>query len=206
MDASTLVGIVLVAGLVVFGVGAGGWRLAFEAPPHQALPRIHAEPRRWTWIHAWMVPAMFVTAAGVAGLPRVVAGGAAATIATMAGVVYALGALCWIVSLVFRLTVVPWAAGRTVADGEPPAGFVAFNDWSGMLYVVHMLAAYAAFAIIGAAVLADGTLAAWLGWLGIGWGATFAGGFLVTRAEGPFNPPFWAHMYTATVGVVLLVG
>jgi hypothetical protein len=205
MGAADVVGITLVAGAVVFLVGAGGWRLVFDAGPAAALPRIHAEPRRWRWIHGWMIPAMFLTSAGLLAVPRVIGNGVAVVLATMAGIAYALGAVCWIVSLLFRLTVVPWAAGRTVADGAPPDGFLALDRWSASLYEAHMLSAYAASAVLGAAVLAGGELAPWLGWLGIGWGLTFLGGLLAAKGESPFNPPFWAHTYTAAVGVALLV-
>jgi hypothetical protein len=75
---------------------------------------------------------------------------------------------------------------------------------TGSLYAVHMASAYAAFAILGAAVLAAGWLPVWVGWLGVGWGLVFLAGFVVTRFAGPFNPPFWAHTYTALVGAMLL--
>jgi hypothetical protein len=66
-----------------------------------------------------------------------------------------LGAVCWITSLVFRLTVVPWAADRTVADGRVPEPFPALDAWAGSLYVVHMASAYVSFALLGLAVLAE---------------------------------------------------
>jgi hypothetical protein len=68
-----------------------------------------------------------------------------------------------------------------------------------------MLSAYAASAVLGIAVLVSDILPTWLGWTGLGWGLVFAAGLVVTRFAGPFNPPFWAHLYTAAVGVVLLL-
>lgn len=205
MQDHELVGAVLVAGLVVFLVGAGGWRQAFQQPLPEALPAIHAQARRWTWIHRWMIPGVIVTTAGLFGLVAVVGDALAVVLSLLAAAVYALGAVCWIASLTFRLTVVPWAAGATVERGEIPDGFAAFDGWSGELYSVHMLTAYVAFAVLGAAVLADGTLPGWAGWVGIGGGLGFAAGFLATRRAGPFNPPAWAHLYTALLGVLLLV-
>jgi hypothetical protein len=205
MREQQLVGAVLVAGLVVFFVGAGGWKLAYDRPLREALPVIAGDRRRRAWIHLWMIPAMFLTSAGVFGLAAVVVDGIALVLSLMAGVIYALGAVCWIASLAFRLTVVPWAAEQTVERGDLPEGFEALDAWSGSLYSIHMVSAYIAFAIIGAAVLADGELSTWVGWVGIAGGPLFAAGFLATRREGPFNPPLWAHMYTATVGVLLLI-
>lgn len=205
MSEHELVGAVLVAGLVVFLVGAGAWRLAYDQPLREALPIIHADRRRRAWVHLWMIPALFVTSAGMLGMSAVLTDGLAVVVSLMAGTVYALGAVCWIVSLAFRLTVVPWAAERTVERGELPEGFTALDGWAGALYSVHMVSAYVAFAILGAAVLIDGTLPRWAGWVGVMGGLVLAVGFLATRREGPFNPPAWAHLYTAVVGVLLLV-
>jgi hypothetical protein len=126
-------------------------------------------------------------------------------VAAVSAVVYGLGAVCWIVSLTFRLTVVPWAAARTVASGAPPDGFAALDAWAVALYVVHMLSAYVAFALLGAAVLGFAGLPGWLGWVGVVLGLGGAAGFVATRFSGPFNPPILAHLYTGVVGIVLLL-
>jgi hypothetical protein len=123
----------------------------------------------------------------------------------MAAAVYVSGAVCWIASLAFRLTVLPWAAEQTVTVGKVPDGFAAYNRWAGALYCVHMLTAYVASAVLGIAVLVSDALPTWLGWTGVGWGLAFAAGLVATRFAGPFNPPFWAHLYTGTVGVFLLL-
>ena len=200
-----LVGGVLVAGFVVFLVGAVAWRLDYQLPSEESLPIIHADRRRRTWIHVWMLVAMFVTPAGLAGLAQLPDLSDAAPRAAMAAVVYTLGAACMIVSLCFRLTVVPWAAERMVADGTPPVGYAAIEAWAGLLYVVHMLASYAVFVLLGVTVVASDALAPWSGWVGIGLGAACLVGFVATRFAGPFNPPFLAHTYTALLGVALLV-
>jgi hypothetical protein len=205
-DWTDLIGGTLVAGCVVFLVGAVGWRLAYQRPPEESLPLIHAQQRRWTWIHRWMLVAMFITPAGITGLAQLPDLNDVAPLVAMAAVGYALGAVCMIVSLCFRLTVVPWAAERTVAVGTPPDGFAALEAWAGRLYVVHMLASYSVFVLLGAAVLASDVLSPWSGWVGVGLGAGCLAGFVATRFAGPFNPPFMAHTYTALLGIVLLLG
>jgi hypothetical protein len=199
VNTSLIAGLTLVGGLVVFTVGALAWRLVFQAPLAEALPAIHAQRGRYTWIHVWMVAAMFITPAGIAG----VAAERESVLADMAAVVYLIGAVCWIVALTFRLTVVRWAAEETVSKGSVPTPFAALDSWAGTLYVVHMAAAYATFAVLGAAVLADGG-PGWLGWLGVALGLGLLAGFVGTRFAGPFNPPIFAHTYTGVVGVWLL--
>lgn len=83
------------------------------------------------WIHTWMIAALVVTPAGLAGLAAALAEPAATVLTAMATTVYVLGGACWIASLVLRLTVVPWAAERTVADGHVPDGFAAYDRWAG---------------------------------------------------------------------------
>jgi hypothetical protein len=205
MQGSALVGGVLVAGLAVFLVGAAAWRLEYQRPLRESLPAIHRDRRRWTWIQVWMVTAMLITPAGLAGLAVVLDEPTSTVLASMAAVVYVSGGVCWIASLAFRLTVVPWAAERAVTVGDVPDGFAAHDRWAGTLYRVHMLTAYVASAVIGIAVLVSDGMPTWLGWTGIGWGVAFAAGLLATRFAGPFNPPFWAHLYTASVGVYLLL-
>ena len=200
-----VVGVVLLAGMVVFLVGAVAWRLEYEGPLAESLPVIHADRSRRLWIQTWMLVALFITPAGVAGFTYVPDEQGATVVAAMAAFVYALGAVCMIVSITFGITVIPWAAERTVVDGSPPDGFVTQRVWAGLLYVVHMAASYVVFAMLGAAVLASDTVPHWSGWLGIGLGAVGLAGFVATRFAGPFNPPILAHTYTGLLGVVLLV-
>jgi hypothetical protein len=199
-----VVGGVLVAGTVVFTVGAVRWRLDYERPLAESLPLIHSDRGRRAWIQTWMLVAMFVTTAGVAGFAAVPDEPRATLLAVMATSVYALGAVCMVVSLAFGLTVVPWAAERTVVNGSIPEGFAAYRSWTSGLYVIHMVASYVAFAALGAAVLASDAVAHWAGWVGLGLGVGCLTGFVATRFAGPFNPPILAHTYTGLLGVVLL--
>jgi hypothetical protein len=206
VDGSVLAGGVLVTGLVIFLVGAVAWRLDYQRPLQESLLVIHTDRRRWAWIHTWMIAALVVTPAGLAGLVVTLDEETAAVLTAMATAVYLSGGVCWIASLTFRLTVVPWAAAHTVTDGHVPVGFDAYDRWAGRLYIVHMLTAYVGSAVLGVAVLASTALPTWLGWTGVVWGLVFATGLVATRFAGPFNPPFWAHIYTGAVGVTLLLG
>lgn len=204
MDSRDLVGVALIAGLVLFAVGAARWRLSYERPPLESLPLVHTDRRRRRWIHAWMVVGLLVTPAGLAAFATLPTGQGSRALAAAGVVVYAIGATAFVLSLAFRLSVVPWAAERTAMTGAIPDVFSPLDAWAGTLYVIHMAASYASFALFGAAVLAGDLAPAWVGWLGVGWGVLFLAGFALTRFAGPFNPPFWAHAYTGLLGVVLL--
>ena len=148
---------------------------------------------------------MLVTFAGLAGLAVILEEPTARVLAAMAAAVYVSGGICWIASLAFRLTVVPWAAEQTNTAGDEPDGFAAADRWAGALYCVHMLTAYVASAVLGITELVSDACRTWLGWTGVGWGLAFAFGLVATRFAGPFNPPFWAHLYTGALGVSLLL-
>jgi hypothetical protein len=206
MEGGVLTGGVLVAGLTIFFVGAAAWRLEYDRPLQESLPAVHRDSHRWTWIHVWMVAGLTVTTAGLAALSMALPEAPARVLAAMGLAVYLLGAICWLASILFRLTVVPWAAERLVSEGHLPDGFVAYDRWATALYIVHMLSAYAAASVLGVAALASDAFPDWLGWSGVAWGLTFGAGMVLTKFAGPFNPPLWAHVYTATLGVALLVG
>jgi hypothetical protein len=200
----TLVGTVLVAGLVTFLVGAAGWRIEYEQPHASSLPLVHADRRRrWAWIHVWMVPALFLTPAGVAAVPLLLDDPVPTALGVVAAVTYGLGAVGWIATLLFRLTVTTWAAERTVEDGAVPATFPPLDAWMGSLHLLHMLSAHVAAVLLGTALLLDGGWPGWLGWGGVSFGVVSLAGF-GSRVAFAFHPPFWAHVWTAALGVVLL--
>lgn len=204
MRPESVVGAALAAGFLIFLVGAVAWRRAYQQPLIDALPVIHSDRRRRAWIHLWMGMGTFVTPAGLAGLILIPAMDGGQAVAAMAFAVYLMAAMCWLIALGFRLTVVPWAAGRTVTDGTVPEQFPALDAWAGVLYTLFMTASYVAFIILGMAVISSSELPRWLGWLGVGSGGGLLLGFTITRFEGPFNPPILVHTYTALVGIVLL--
>jgi hypothetical protein len=109
-----------------FLIGAAAWRLEHQRPLHEALPIIHRDLRLWGRIHTWMIAALVPTPAGPKGLILVLGEPTATRLAGMETGVYGIGGVCRIVSLAFRLTAVPWAAGRAVASGHVPDDLAAY--------------------------------------------------------------------------------
>lgn len=201
MGTQTLIGWLLVAGLVVFTVGAGRWRLEYEQPMELSLPLKASDTGRLRWIHYWMMVGVGLTSAGVASFAMFTQSpwGAAAA------VLFAIGATAWLIAITFRLTVGEWAAAETVSTGMVPSLYPALSRWSGGLHALHMVTAYVSAIPLGWVVVEADLGPAWFGWAGLGWGATFAIGFVATRGGALFSPPIMAHLFTGALGLTLLL-
>ena len=196
----TLVGWVLVAGFVAFMVGAGGWRVEYEQQMDRALPLMHADRGRLRWIHRWMVVAMFLTVAGLGGLV-ILADDAGVAVAVTG---YAVGALAWVGTLLFRLGVGEWAAEETDRSGAVPAIYPPMARSAGYGHFVHMTSAYASAILLGWSLSGSDLIPGWLTWAGPIWGAVLLAMFLVPRTRFVAAPPFWAHVFTFAIGLSLL--
>ncbi len=195
-----MVGWLLVAGFVLFMIGASGWRVDYEKPMTEALPLMHEDRRRLRWIHRFMVPALFLTVAGLGGVAWLASDPGAAVAA--AG--YSLGAVLWVGTLLFRLSVGEWAAELTARSGAVPDLYPALARWVGHGHFVHMASAYLAAIPLGWSAANSGLIPEWLAWAGSIWGAGLLALFLVPRTRFIAAPPFWAHTFTLAVGVALL--
>ena len=207
MESTTLIGGVLVAGLVIFLVGAVAWRLDYQRPLHEALPAIHRDRRRWAWIHSWMIAGLVVTLAGLVGLTLALVEPTATVLAGMATAIY--GVRRGLLDRLLWPSGSPWCRGPPSRrlPGRVPDGVCGLRPvgWSAVRRAhAHRLSWGRRCWVWPCWPLTP--CPTWLGWAGILWGLAFAGGFVATRFAGPFNPPFWAHLYTGTVGLVLLLG
>jgi hypothetical protein len=205
MDPNAWTGVVLVAGLVTFLTGAVFWKPAvYQQALPQALAAMAKDASRLRWIQSWMVVGIVTTTLGVALLARRIDLHGEHFWSTIGAACFTIGAGLMLVSLAFGLTVRPWAATETTSTGEVPRGYEAFDRFAGLLMAAHMVTAYASWAFFGAAILRSGAGPTWLGWSGLVAGPVLAAGFVVLRG-GPFAPPFLAHVYTAVIGIVLLL-
>ena len=205
MPSDAPIGAVLLAGLLTFLTGAVFWKPAlYQQALPQALAAMAKDAPRLRWIQSWMFVGVVTTTVGVSLLAHRIDLDGERVWSTVGAACFALGAPLMLVALAFGLAVRPWAAEETVATGEVPRGYEAFDRFAGLLMAGHMVTEYASWAFLGAALLQTGTVPAWLGWSGVGAGSLFAVGFVTLRG-GPFAPPFLAHVYPAVVGIVLLL-
>ena len=186
-------------------VGAAFWQPAlYQQEWPAALVAMAEDRRRLRWIHTWMCLGVTVTTLGVA-----LAGGLADhqrrdDVVDLALGLFGLGAVLWLVALIFRLTVQEWAAQQTRKVGAVPVGYEAWSRWAGAIHVFHMLSAYGSWIFLGGAIIITTLAPAWLGWAGVVLGIVLALGFIAMRG-GPLAPPILAHAYSLAIGIALLV-
>lgn len=200
-----LSGALLIAGPVLFLVGAARWDVAFQGEMRNALRAIDAQRARWQWISAWMIVGTIVTTLGLAGLLRLLALSGEAVLGLIGLVLFALAAALWVIHSTFRLTVTLWAARQTAADDEVPASYPALASWMGLLHAAYMVPGYLAAAAFGAGIVRAEMLDTWVGWTGVGIGLGAAIGFALVRGGDPFAPPINPHVWPFIAGIMLLV-
>ncbi len=202
MDAA---GWMLVAGFVVFLVGAALWKPAvYQQPLREALTAMAADRPRLRWIQGWMIAGVVISTAAVFALGAELHQAGEGALGLVAAAVFALGAAVWVVALCFHLTVTEWAAAETAHTGTVPEGYEAWHRWAGSLYAVHMLLGYLTAALLGIVLLRTGLTPRWFALGEVALGASCAAGFVVLRG-GPFGPPILVHALTAATGVALLL-
>lgn len=194
----------LIGGFFIFLTGASFWKLDYQRPLEESLRAIARTRRRWLWIHCWMIGGIVVTLLGHAGLAYLFLGAGGPVHSVFGVLLFATGALPWLTGIMWRLTVLLWAAGEYHVSGEIPQGTDAWGAWFGNLHAAHLILSYLSWTVVGASVLDTGLLAPWVGWLGIGLGAMGAAGYALLKG-GPFAPPIHAHLYTLIAGIPLIV-
>jgi hypothetical protein len=191
---------ILIAGFVVFLIGAVRWQLAYQAPFRESLAAIAASPGRWQWIHIWMIGGVLLTILGLAGLTPLFFSAGGHVSSVFGVVLFAIGGILWLPGVVWRLTVLQ--AGAMQGPEDVPSDLEAWGGWFGYLHTIHLLLAYASWVALGAAVLDTDIVAGWVGWLGIGLGFGGVLGYLAFRG-GPFAAPIFAHFYPLVLGIAL---
>jgi hypothetical protein len=196
-------GWLLIAGLVVFFVGAAAWSLGFQASAlTETLRNVANAPLRWWWIHGWMAAGVVVTGSGLIAWTEIQRQAGERLATPIALAMYWTGAVLWLVAIALRVTVQNWAADEVMA-GNLPAVYPPLHRFAGALYSVHMILSYLSAVVLGAGVLRSGLPSVAVGWAGVVGGSVFAAGFIVARG-GLFGMPFLAHVYTCVLGVALL--
>jgi len=202
VNATHLIGLMVVIGPLSFGIGAANPYLAraWTAPRERFLAIVAGHPRSWRVTNLLFVAGTTITAAGLATLPGVVPDGSARALALAGAVGFAIAAVLWNVSLVHRLAVTPATAREFVDRGTIDPSMDALDRLSGGLFKAFIVIGSAGLAAIGVALANGGPIPA-----PIGWGAAvFSGVLVVGLVVTGDMPPFTVYIAPLVFGLALL--
>ena len=195
-------GVLLIAGWVIFWVGASAWFLG-RPPLLERLELIASHRAAWYWINGSFLVSVTLTVLGFGAFTSVLRGAGDRLLSELGLLAYVFGALLWIISLAFRLTLEVWAAQEAGKSGVIPVGFEAWRQWAGVLFAIHMVLAYLSVAAYGGALLGTGLLARWLGWTAIVFGLAGVLGFGLQFRF--FQRPLMIPLVPGVIGIFLLL-
>lgn len=204
MDGSQLTGWILIIGSVAYCIGAGDPYLirAWTAPQETFLTIVGRHPVAWRVTHLLFIGGTVLTAAGLAMLPLLLPEGWARGLAIAGAAGFAIAAVLWIVSLIYRLTVTPATAG-VFADTDAVDPWVATLDrLSGGLFKGFIVIALGGLTAIGIAATGGGPIPAALG-DGV---AVVSAILVVGLVLAGDMPPFTVYIAPFAFGVALLLG
>ena len=204
MDAAQLVGWLLIGGSVVFGIGAGDPYLvrAWTAPQETFLAIVARHPVAWRASNILFISATVLTASGLAALPSLLPDGWPRALAIAGAAAFAVAAVLWIVSLIYRLVITPSAARVFTDSGALDASVTVGDRLNGVLFKAFIVIALAGLAAIGVATTAGGPIPAPLGRGSAALSGLLIGGLLLTGDM----PPFTVYLAPLAFGIALLVG
>ena len=202
MDAGHLTGWLLVGGAVLFWMGAGNPYLvrAWTASQEDYLAIVAKRPGAWRFTSLLLMTGTVVTAAGFAGLPALLPDGWGRALGSGAVGAFEIAATLWIISLLYRHTVLPTTARMFVETGVVDGGSAPLDRLSGGLFKGFIVIGFAAIGALGVAATAGGPIGPMLGW-----GSAVVSALLVAGlvAFGDV-PPLTIYIPTFAFGVALL--
>jgi hypothetical protein len=199
-----MTGWLLVIGSLTFGIGAGNPYLvrAWTAPQETFLAIVARHPVAWRATHVLFIGGTVLTVAGLAILPNLLPDGWPHSLALAGAAAFAIAAILWIVSLVYRLVVTPSTARSFIASGALDPSVTALDRLNGGLFKAFIFIALAALAAVGVATTAGGPIPAPLGWGSAALSGLLIGGLMLTGDM----PPFTVYVAPLAFGIALLVG
>jgi hypothetical protein len=204
VDAAQAAGWLLIGGSLMFGIGAGDPYLvrAWTAPQETFLAIVARHPVAWRASNVLFISATVLTASGLAILPSLLPDGWPRALALAGSAAFAIAAVLWIVSLIYRLVVTPSTARVFTESGALDPSVTVFDLLNVGLFKAFIVIALAGLAAIGVATTTGGPIPAPLGWGSAALSGLLIGGLLLTGDM----PPFTVYLAPLAFGIALLVG
>jgi hypothetical protein len=204
VDAAHVAGWLLISGSITFGIGAGDPYLvrAWTAPQETFLTIVARHPIAWRATHVLFIGGTVLTTAGLVAMPSLLPDGWPRALALAGAAAFAIAAVLWIVSLIYRLAVTPSTARDFTETGALDPSVTALDRLNGGLFKAFIVIALAGLAAIGIATTAGGPIPAPLGWGSAALSGLLVGGLLLTGDM----PPFTVYIAPLAFGIALLAG
>jgi hypothetical protein len=97
------------------------------------LRLVFAHPRLWQWATILLISGVVVTVLGLAMFTSLLRDAGDRTFSQPGLIAFAFGAVLWVISLAFRLSIDPWAAQETAKTAVIPDVYVPLTRWTGVL-------------------------------------------------------------------------
>ena len=216
--AQDVVGIVFLAGVIAFALGAStpnytglDSRVYGTSSTQEYLEFIAPHHRAWRWSSLWIGIGTLFNLVGF-GLLAVLLRNAGDQLLSEAGLlIFMSGVIFLFTTVAFRIGVETVAAKTLEETAAVPVWFEAMQAWNTTLGLSYMVLGYLATAIFGWALLETAVLPAWIGWLAIALGITGAPSILTNSPLYPGSKysiaavPAWLHIIPLIIGIALLV-
>jgi hypothetical protein len=173
----------------------------FGLPPREWLRLVFAHPHLWQWGTILFISGVVVTILGLAMLTTLLSDAGDRAFSPLGLIAFLFGAVLWVISLAFRLSIDPWAAQEAAKTAAIPEFYVPLTRWAGVLFVIYTVLAFSALAAYGGAVLSTPVLPHWVGWLALVYGLAGLG---LVGVSGD-APPFLHHLMPLLIGILLLL-
>jgi hypothetical protein len=202
-------GLVLILGALLVLGGASLYgairdvkgNLIFGLPPREWLRLVFDHPRLWRWVTILFISGAVVTILGLAMFTSLLRDAGDRAFSPLGLIAFLFGAVLWVTSLAFRLSIDPWAAQETANTAVIPEFSVPLTRWISVLFVIYTVLAFSAFVAYGGAVLSTLVLPHWVGWLALVYGLAGLGLLGFTGDA----PPFLHYLMPLLIGILLLL-
>lgn len=202
-------GALLILGAILVGVGASvatiakdkGGPVIWGQPPQEWLRLIFEHQDAWRWGAVLWIAGMVATLLGLPLLTDLLRSTGDPGFAQAGLLAFTLSIVLWIISLSFRASVDIWAARTAAATHSAPESYAPLSAWSGALFIIFTVVAFAALAMYGGAIFASSLLPSWVGWASIIFALCGLAHLAITRD----SYPVLHHPMLIVIGVLLLL-
>lgn len=179
--------VLLVGSFAVFAAGATPPALGgvWNAPLEAGLEWIANYPGRWAFSAIAFIFSLILCVAGLAIFNDFLQARPAQILSKIGFYTFLIGALLWIISMGFRLSVIPWAAQILAETSSLPDAFEPLRLLETKLHDIFMVSTFLASSVYGLALLASPKFASGLGWFSVVYGLGAAALFVISRGPIP---------------------